>query len=667
MSTHWPTIATRPASAGPKQTNQSDERNPVMRLFRQLRFRPKALLISAVLVLPSIVLGGAYLAGVQGQLDQVRQERAGVAAMQQLVPFLRAQIEARAAQRAADGGFTEAAALGAGARQRADAALVKLQEHLGSTGDRLVLTPKIKDLQTAWQNGAGPQDKTNVEERPAVGLALQQTLRHLNAEAQLGMDVDLRTRDLIAALFTDLPKAGEDLGLVWGWSTYGLAKGGLDNPAQYRRFAVWNARAEGGVNEGLLNWAQALEALPGQKGALDSQAFELTRSYLQTADPTQMIKAALEPKEAYQSGQAALQQFMSLYDKGLPVLDQQLEVREGALTLARNWKAALAILSLCLGLYFFYCFARVMDSGLAAVIHHLDAMAAGDLQQHPAVTGSDESAMLMRALARMQSAIEQIVCDVRRTSGVLLHASTEIAHGAMDLSSRTEDTASRLQQSAASLEQVRGTLGLSGEHTREAARRAADNLQAAHRGGEVLEVAVRTMAEIDGASKKIGEITGVIDGIAFQTNILALNAAVEAARAGEQGRGFAVVAGEVRALALRSAASAREIKTLITDAIEKIHTGAEVVSQAGDQMQTLVAGVQGIHQLLGDISQASAQQNTELSQVAGAVRSLDDMTQKNAALVEETAAAADALKHQAHEMVEAASRFHLDEQVLNQA
>src|SRR5450830_935557 len=654
MSTHWPTIATRPASAGPKQTNQSDERNPVMRLFRQLRFRPKALLISAVLVLPSIVLGGAYLAGVQGQLDQVRQERAGVAAMQQLVPFLRAQIEARAAQRAADGGFTEAAALGAGARQRADAALVKLQEHLGSTGDRLVLTPKIKDLQTAWQNGAGPQDKTNVEERPAVGLALQQTLRHLNAEAQLGMDVDLRTRDLIAALFTDLPKAGEDLGLVWGWSTYGLAKGGLDNPAQYRRFAVWNARAEGGVNEGLLNWAQALEALPGQKGALDSQAFELTRSYLQTADPTQMIKAAL-------------QQFMSLYDKGLPVLDQQLEVREGALTLARNWKAALAILSLCLGLYFFYCFARVMDSGLAAVIHHLDAMAAGDLQQHPAVTGSDESAMLMRALARMQSAIEQIVCDVRRTSGVLLHASTEIAHGAMDLSSRTEDTASRLQQSAASLEQVRGTLGLSGEHTREAARRAADNLQAAHRGGEVLEVAVRTMAEIDGASKKIGEITGVIDGIAFQTNILALNAAVEAARAGEQGRGFAVVAGEVRALALRSAASAREIKTLITDAIEKIHTGAEVVSQAGDQMQTLVAGVQGIHQLLGDISQASAQQNTELSQVAGAVRSLDDMTQKNAALVEETAAAADALKHQAHEMVEAASRFHLDEQVLNQA
>ncbi|WP_019576759.1 HAMP domain-containing protein [Curvibacter lanceolatus] len=403
MSTHWPTIATRPASAGPTQTNQSDERNPVMRLFRQLRFRPKALLISAVLVLPSIVLGGAYLAGVQGQLDQVRQERAGVAAMQQLVPFLRAQIEARAAQRAVDGGFTEAAALGAVARQRADAALVKLQEHLSNTGDRLVLTPKIKDLQTAWQTGAGPQDKTTVEERPVVSLALQQALRHLYAEAQLGMDVDLRTRDLIAPLFTDLPKAGEDLGLVWGWSTYGLAKGGLDNPAQYRRFAVWNARAEGGVNEGLLNWAQALEALPGQKGALDSQAFELTRSYLQTADPTQMIKAALEPKEAYQSGQAALQQFMSLYDKGLPVLDQQLEVREAALTLARNWKAVLAILSLCLGLYFFYCFARVMDSGLAAVIHHLDAMAAGDLQQHPVVTGSDESAMLMRALARMQS------------------------------------------------------------------------------------------------------------------------------------------------------------------------------------------------------------------------------------------------------------------------
>lgn len=664
MSTHWPTIATRPASAGPKQSKQPVERHPVMRLFRRLRFRPKALLISAVLVLPSIVLGGAYLAGVQAQLDQVRQERAGVAAMLQLLPFLRAQIEARAAQLAADGGFSEAAALGAGARQRADAALNKLQEHLGSTGDALSLAPKIKNLQTAWQSGASTQDKTATEERPAVVLAMQQTMRQLNAEAQLGMDVDLRTRDLIAALFTDLPKASEDLGLVWGWSTYGLAKGGLDNPAQYRRFAVWNARAEGGVNEGHLNWTQAQEALPEQKSTLDSQAFELTRSYLQTADPTQMIKAALEPKEAYQSGQAALERFMSLYDKGLPVLDQQLEVREAALTMARNWKATLAILSLCLGLYFFYCFARVMDNGLVSVIHHLDAMAAGDLQQHPTVTGSDESAMLMHALARMQAAIEQIVRDVRQTSGVLLHASTEIAHGSMDLSSRTEDTASRLQESAASLEQVRSTLGLAGEHTQEAARRAADNLHAAQRGGEVLQIAVRTMVEIDGASKKIGEITGVIDGIAFQTNILALNAAVEAARAGEQGRGFAVVAGEVRELALRSAASAREIKTLITDAIEKIHTGASVVTQAGDQMQTLVAGVQGIHQLLGDISQASAQQNIELSQVAVAVRSLDDMTQKNAALVEETAAAADALKHQAHEMVEAASRFRLDEKSL---
>jgi methyl-accepting chemotaxis protein len=602
---------------------------------------------------------------VQGQLDQVRQERAGVAAMQALLPFVRAQIEARAAQRAAEGGFAEAATAATEARQRADAALKQLQTQLNSSADVLTLSSPVNELKSAWQATAGTPDKAPADERPAVAQALQKTLRHLNAQAQLGIDVDTRTRDLIAALFTDLPKASEDLGLVWGWSTYGLAKGGLDNPTQYRRFAVWNARAEGGVNDGHLDWGRALEALPEQKGALDSQPFDSTLSYLQTADPTQMIKAALEPKEAFQSGQVAMQRFMSLYDKGLPVLDQQLEVREAALATARDWKAALAVLSLCLGLYFFYCFARVMDSGLAAVIHHLDAMAAGDLRQHPQVTGSDESAMLMHALARMQAAIEKIVHDVRHSSGVLLHASTEIAHGSMDLSSRTEDTASRLQQSAASLEQVRGTLGLAGEHTQEAARRAADNLQAAHRGGEVLQVAVRTMMEIDGASKKIGEITGVIDGIAFQTNILALNAAVEAARAGEQGRGFAVVAGEVRELALRSAASAREIKTLITDAIEKIHTGADVVSQAGDQMQGLVAGVQSIHQLLGDISQASEQQHAELSQVAGAVRSLDDMTQKNAALVEETAAAADSLKHQAHEMVEAASRFHLNEPMLS--
>jgi len=660
MTTFLPAKAARPGGMAQNPASTISDANPVMRLFRRLRFRPKALLISTVLVLPAVVLGSAYLAGLQAQLDQVRLERAGVAAMQQLQPFLQAQIETRATQRAADGGFTEAAASVAEARQRADAALSSFQTHLDTTGDPLALGSSSKDLTSAWQNSAGPGGQAGADDRPPVALALQKTLRRLNDQAQLGIDVDNRTRDLIAALFSRLPKASEDLGLVWAWSTYGLAKGGLDDPAQYRRFAVWNARAEGGVNDGLLDWMQALEALPEQKASLDSKPFDNALRYLQTADPTLMIKAALEPKEAFQAGQQNFKQFLSLYDTGLPALDQQLAEREAALTKGRNWKAALAVLSLCLGLYFFYCFSRVMDSGLAAVIHHLDAMAAGDLRQTPQVVGSDESAMLMRALARMQAAIEKIVHDVRYTSGMLLHASTEIAHGSMDLSSRTEDTASRLQQSAASLEQVQGTLGLAGQHTQEAARRASDNLQAAQRGKEVLEVAVKTMGEIDGASKQIGEITGVIDGIAFQTNILALNAAVEAARAGEQGRGFAVVAGEVRELALRSASSAREIKKLITDAIEKIHTGAGVVSQAGEQMQTLVAGVQGIHQLLGDISLASDQQHSELSQVAAAVRSLDDMTQKNAALVEETAAAADSLKHQAHEMVEAVSQFRLD-------
>jgi len=661
MKNHLPAIAARPRGTALEQAQGRADPSPVMRLFRHLRFRPKAMLISAVLVLPAIVLGGAYLAGVQSQLDQVQRERAGVAAMQKLQPFLRAQIEFRAAQRAAEGPFAEASAVATEAKIRADAALGEFQTYLQSTADPLGLSTSVEKLKSAWQNGAGASAKPTADKPQEMAVALQQVLRHINAGGQLGNDVDNRARGLIAALFNSLPKASEDLGLVWGWSTYGLAKGGLDDPAQYRRFAVWNARAEGGVADGLLDWKQALEALPEQSAALDSQPFETAQRYLPSADPTLMIKAALEPKEAFQAGQQTLHQFLALFDKALPILDQQLEVREAALTNARNWKAALALLSLCLGLYFFYCFARVMDSGLADVIQHLDAMAAGDLHHHPKVTGSDESAMLMRALARMQAAIEKIVHDVRQTSSVLLHASTEIAHGSMDLSSRTEDTASRLQQSAAALEQVQTTLGLAGEHTHEAARHAAANLQAAQQGKEVLEVAVRTMGEIDGASKQIGEITGVIDGIAFQTNILALNAAVEAARAGEQGRGFAVVAGEVRELALRSAASAREIKNLITDAITKIHTGAGVVSQAGEQMQTLVAGVQGIHHLLGDISRATEQQHTELRQVAGAVRSLDDMTQKNAALVEETAAAADSLKHQAHDMVQAVARFHLSD------
>jgi len=263
----------------------------------------------------------------------------------------------------------------------------------------------------------------------------------------------------------------------------------------------------------------------------------------------------------------------------------------------------------------------------------------------------------MNSLADMQHSLRGIVERVRGSSESIVHASSEIASASMDLSARTEETASHLQQSAASMHQITATVAHTADNVRDAAAVAAGNSESAVRGGEVIAEVVRTMAGINSASRKIGDIIGTIDGIAFQTNILALNAAVEAARAGEQGRGFAVVATEVRELAQRSAQAAREIKTLITTSVEQVDTGTRVVEGAGATMRELVNNAQRINALLAEIASAAGEQSQGIEQVGSAVNGLDRMTQQNAALVEETAAAAAALKDQAHGLADEVARF----------
>jgi len=291
------------------------------------------------------------------------------------------------------------------------------------------------------------------------------------------------------------------------------------------------------------------------------------------------------------------------------------------------------------------------------------AIASGDLSQRMQVEGKDEVADLQRALDAMRAGLGSMVSQVRDSSESIATASREIATGNQDLSSRTEQTASNVQQTVSSISHLSGNVQHTAASAQTANQLAATASQAAQRGGAVVGQAVQSMRSISQASQKIGDIIGLIDSIAFQTNILALNAAVEAARAGEQGRGFAVVASEVRSLAQRSAAAASEIKGLIDNSVTAVDGGVRLVEEAGRVMEEIVGGVKRVSDTIGEISVASTSQSDGIGNVSQAVNEIGRMTQQNAALVEESAAAAESMREQADRLAQVVRQFRIDNEV----
>ncbi|WP_128000885.1 methyl-accepting chemotaxis protein [Piscinibacter defluvii] len=283
----------------------------------------------------------------------------------------------------------------------------------------------------------------------------------------------------------------------------------------------------------------------------------------------------------------------------------------------------------------------------------------GDLATAIRDDAKDEFSPLLAALRDMQEALTRVVSNVRGNAESVATASAQIAQGNQDLSGRTEQQASALQQTAATMDELGSTVRNNADNAKQANQLAAGASSVAQRGGEVVSQVVDTMKGINDSSRKIADIIGVIDGIAFQTNILALNAAVEAARAGEQGRGFAVVAGEVRNLAQRSAEAAKEIKSLISDSVERVERGSQPVDEAGTTMAEIVHSIQRVTDIMGEISSASVEQSSGVAQVGQAVNQMDQATQQNAALVEQSAAAAEGLKGQARQLVDAVAVFRL--------
>ena len=355
--------------------------------------------------------------------------------------------------------------------------------------------------------------------------------------------------------------------------------------------------------------------------------------------------------------QESLRELVAMQRKHMDATARSIEEIEAFST---TLIAALAAGAVLLGALCSWLLTAGIVRPIREAVQLAETVASGDLTRQIDVSSSDETGALLRALRQMNDSLVGIVSQVRSGTDSISTASREIADGNLDLSARTEQQASALEETAASMEELTTTVRQNADNARQANQLSLAASEIAVQGGAVVDQVIATMGSINDSSRKIVDIIGVIDGIAFQTNILALNAAVEAARAGEQGRGFAVVASEVRTLAQRSAAAAKEIKGLIGDSVEKVDAGTVLVDQAGTTMDQVVASIRRVTDIMAEISSASAEQTGGIEQVNSAIGQMDEVTQQNAALVEEAAAAAGSMQEQAGQLAQVVSVFKLD-------
>ena len=417
---------------------------------------------------------------------------------------------------------------------------------------------------------------------------------------------------------------------------------------------------------------KAIEALlsSDQEKAVFDKLSAVRKDYIKYRDAISKAKADGQVEEAARvlagpydvAAKGYLDLLQQLLDVQRNNIDHIANDIQGIYEQSRNLMIALGVLMFVLGCFFAWRLSLSITRPLARAVDVAETVAAGDLTSRidaAMASRRDETGKLLHALQTMTGNLAGIVGQVRSGTDSIATASREIAGGNLDLSARTERQAGSLEETASAMEELTSTVHQNADNARQANQLAATASDVAQQGGDVVGQVIQTMGSINESSKKIVDIISVIDGIAFQTNILALNAAVEAARAGEQGRGFAVVASEVRSLAQRSASAAKEIKGLIDDSVEKVGSGSKLVEQAGTTMDQVVSSVRHVADIVAEITAASREQSDGISQVNLAITEMDQTTQQNAALVEQAAAAADAMQEQAARLSEVVSQFKL--------
>ena len=652
---------------------------PGVRLFRAMGLRAKAFTIALTFLLPMALLGCHVFSHQAAQTGFAVKERLGLAYAREVLPLLTLLQRERllAVQVALQ------AALQAAAPSGAAPGLAEVRDAVAAQGPKLAALEKLHGAELgtarshaafveAGQAAAAARAGGNADAIFAASSAHIQALLDLLGQAAAGanfrLDPDIDSHGLIDAAVMRLPAMVESVSQVHGLGPAGLLTAAAKPPP------LWPPMRRTVAQLTLLSRdLLALEASLDKAGAYNPALRDAVspgpikaplRAWQAQVDATVLRVEGAQADAATQAvldhrASQAIGAMLRLQGQVLDELDALLLARVDAIAFSRNLAAAVLAIGLALALYLFVAFQKVLTGGLKEVAFHIDAMRGGDLTTSPRVWGADEMAHLMGTLVQMQTSLRRIVSQVRGASNRIVDASSDIASGAIDLRARTEQSAAHLEQTASAMEQIAATVRHSEAKLDEAMRLATRNAKTAERGGQIIGEVVSTMQAINHSSSRIGDIIGTIDGIAFQTSILALNAAVEAARAGEQGRGFAVVASEVRALAQRSSAAAREIKTLITGSVEQVEGGMRVVQLAGGTIGEIVGSSQRVRELLAEVVLGAHEQTLGVAQTASAVRDLDTVTQQNATLVQQTTAAAGLLRDRAHGLAGEVAQFRL--------
>lgn len=628
-----------------------------VRMFRSMAFVSKATIISTIFLLVVAQLAFIFTRASNHAIHASQRELAGVGQVRELVLVI---DQAQTLRRLfLESGGKPTAAL---AEQ-----LDRVDRQLAGLEGRLAADPGLAEALKFARDAFAPLKAPAGDREEAFSRAdefVQQLLRLTATVADsssLAQDPDPDSYHLMLASTQETLQAIRMLGRLRDLGADTLTTGTLSS--YQRRIIHGDAYVMYAQLELLFaRYERVVKANPALGDALAFQeAFKPANTFMRALRKGPMAETvtAGDATAFAAAGQAAIDSVTALTGRSYTALAGLIEARIAAQKQARNVQLGLVLGGLLVAAYFFYCFYLVTRGGMREVTRHIDAMARGDLSSSPRPWGSDEAAALMHSISAMQGSLRQLIGQVRGCAEAIVTTSSQVSSGAEDLSERTEKAASSLQQTASAMEEIATTVRHTASRTDESAALGQQNARVAGQGGEVVAKVVATMQDIQTSSKKIGEIIGVIDSIAFQTNILALNAAVEAARAGEQGRGFAVVAAEVRALAQRSATAAREIKGLIAASAEHTELGTRIVRTAGETMTQLVHNAQAMSGLLADVSTAAAEQTRGVSEVTAAVAQLDQDTQRNAALVEETTAAALSMKQKASELAATAERFTL--------